>query len=152
MKKSKHDNLDYNQINKYIFIGTNQCCQVHFDNGLRRKGIKADISLEKVRIDAPFGVDYYLWLPTSDHHAPSNKQLFIGARTLMHLASKKIKVYIHCKNGHGRAPSLVAAYLILTGMKLENAIKFLKKKRRVVHLNDRQIKALKQFERNLKRK
>ena len=56
--------LEYNNITNGIYIGTNQCCQTHFDEELKKEGITADISLEEDRLDAPFGVDFYVWIPT----------------------------------------------------------------------------------------
>ena len=150
----KHGKLtfEYNKITPYISIGTNMCCQAHFKSELIKKGIKADISLEEIKIDHPFGVDYYLWLPTKDHFAPTQKQLLIGANFINDLINKKIKVYLHCQRGHGRAPTLTAAYFILTGKTTEQAINLIKKKRPVIHPDKKQIAALKKFEKNLKNK
>ncbi len=50
--------LEYNYITDGIYIGTNQCCQTHFDQTLKKEGIEADISLEGERIDVPFGVKF----------------------------------------------------------------------------------------------
>ncbi len=143
----KHGKLtfEYNKITDYIYLGTNQCCQVHFKKELLKKGIKADISLEKERIDAPFGVDYYLWLPVKDHTAPSQKQLTLGVNFIANLIKNKIKVYIHCQRGHGRAPTLIAAYLISKGKTVEQAVDFIKKKRPVIHPNRIQVNTLKRF-------
>ncbi len=137
--------FEYNKITDYIYLGTNQCCQLHFKKELLRKGIKADISLEKERIDAPFGVDYYLWLPVKDHTAPSQKQLTLGVNFIANLIKNKIKVYIHCQRGHGRAPTLIAAYLISKGKTVEQAVDFIKKKRPVIHPNRIQVNTLKRF-------
>ncbi len=121
------------------------CCQLGFDKELLSKGIKADISLEEDRVDTPTGVDYFLWLPTKDKEAPSNDKLTLGVETLDFLINKNIKVYIHCKNGHGRAPTLYLAYLIKKGMSVSDAIKFLKEKRPVIHLTKNQTEALRSF-------
>ena len=145
MKHAKHPQLDYHQITKYIYIGTNQCCQTHFDERLLRKKIRADISLEKSRLDAPFGVEYYLWLPTRDGHAPTPRQLELGIAMLRFCVKHRIRVYVHCKNGHGRAPTLVAAYLMTTGMNTARAVAFIKKYRSVTHLNSVQMNALKRY-------
>ncbi len=134
--------FDYDQITDEIFIGTNMCCHYGFAKELLAKGIRADISLEKDRIDAPDGVDYFLWLPTEDHAPPSPKHLELGVRALDFFVKNKIKVYLHCKNGHGRAPTLVAAYLVSTGMSVNEAVSFIKQKRTNVHLNEAQIKAI----------
>ena len=147
MENTEAHQLDYHAIVDGIYIGTNQCCQVHFDELLKqREGITADISLEAIRLDQPFGVDFYLWLPTEDHTAPSPHQLRLGAAAITELVAMRKKVYVHCKNGHGRAPTLVAAYLITTkGMGSEEAEVFLKARRPSMHLWDSQREALRAF-------
>lgn len=137
--------FDYNQINEFVFIGTNMCCQFGFNKELLAKGVRADISLEKERIDTPTGVDYFLWLPTEDGQAPTLDKLNLGVQTLEFLIKRKIKVFIHCKNGHGRAPTLFAAYLIKKGMTAEEAVKYLKEKRPSVHFSEVQMEALRNF-------
>jgi len=137
--------FDYDQISDQVFIGTNMCCQFGFNRELLTKNVRADISLEEVRVDAPMGVDYFLWLPTKDHGAPTIDKLTLGVTTLNFLISKKIKVYIHCKNGHGRAPTLFIAYLVKKGMDVEQALKYLQSKRPSVHLNPKQLEALNLF-------
>ena len=142
----KHILLEYNQVTEQIYLGTNQCCQPHFEESLLKAGIRADISLEKERLDTPFGVDFFLWLPVADYEPPSQEQLLIGARMLKGLVDNNIKVYVHCKRGHGRSPTLVAAYFILEGLSASKAIKRVRDKRRI-HLRLGQIKVLKEFER-----
>lgn len=145
----KHIPFEYNKITEHIYLGTNQCCQLHFKKSLLKKGIRADISLEKERLDNPLGVDYFLWFPVSDYKPPTHKQLLIGAKAIKNFVDNKIKVYVHCKRGHGRSPALVAAYFILEGMKTNEAIKKIRNKRKTIHLQQSQIKALKKFEENI---
>ena len=147
IKHPKHVPFEYNQITKYIYLGTNQCCQMHFNKKLLKKGIKADISLEKERLDSPYGVSYFLWLPVTDKKAPTQKQLLIGAKTIKNFVDNKIKVYVHCQRGHSRAPTLVAAYFILKGLTTNQAIKKVRNKRKI-HQTLAQIKALRKFELN----
>lgn len=135
-----------NEIIPYIYIGTNACCEKHFDRNLLKMGIKADISLEKAKIDAPYGVDYYLWLPVADGKAPTQSQFMLGVQMLDFCVNHKIKCYVHCKQGHGRAPTLAAAYLISHGLTVKEAINFIAKKRPVTHLNQRQTNSLKRFQ------
>ncbi len=143
--------FDYDKISDEVFIGTNMCCQVGFNRELLTKNVRADISLEEVRVDAPMGVDYFLWLPTKNHEAPIADKLTLGVQTLDFLISRKIKVYIHCKNGHGRAPTLYIAYLIkFKEMDVDEAIKYLKNKRPTIHFNENQINALRSFKNSLK--
>lgn len=149
IKHPKHVPFDYNKVTEYIYLGSNQCCQVHFKPSLLKKGVKADISLEKERLDSPFGVDYFLWLPVKDRTPPTPKQMLVGAKTIKDFVDNKIKVYVHCKRGHTRSPTLVAAYFILEGMTTTEAIKKVRLKRKVTHLTQSQIKALKRFEKNV---
>jgi atypical dual specificity phosphatase len=140
-----HDS-DFDQITDNIFIGTNFCCQTHFDQHLLDLGIKADISLEEERVDAPYGVDTYIWLPTTDHTPPSIEQLWIGSANIQIFIEMGKKIYVHCKNGHGRAPTLVAGYLMTQGKTLEEALAIISEKRKGAHINDTQIKGLEAFQ------
>lgn len=137
--------LEYNEIVDGIYIGTNQCCQTHFDEKLKKEGITADISLEEDRLDAPFGVEFYVWIPVKNHEAPSKDQLEFGVSVLDKLIAMGKKTYVHCKNGHGRAPTLIAAYLITKGKSPAEAEAFIKSKRPTMHLEDIQRQALKDF-------
>ncbi len=135
--------LDYNYITDGIYVGSNQCCVMGLAEVLKKEGITVDISLEEIRIDQPFGVEAYLWLPTPDHTPPTQDQLVLGATTLATLVKQGKKVYVHCKNGHGRATTLVTAYLLMAGKTLAEAIDLIKKHRLTIHLQDSQIEALK---------
>jgi len=141
--------LEYTRITPYIYIGTNMCCETHFDKGLLKKRLVADISLEKERLDMPFGVQFFLWLPVKNHIAPTQDQLRIGTQILGELVRMKKKVYVHCQNGHERAPTLVAAYLITQGMGIQEAIRFIKSKRKTIHPNSVQKGALRKFQESL---
>lgn len=138
--------IDFNYITDGIYIGTNQCCQTHFDEELKKLGIIADISLEEERLDAPFGVDFYTWIPVKNRMPPTPDQLELGVATLEKLVAMGKKIYVHCKNGHGRAPTLVAAYLIRKGKSHEEAEEFIKVNRPSIHLENTQREALHKYE------
>ena len=95
-------------------------------------------------------MDYFLWLPTRDNEAPILDKLILGVQTLDFLITRKIKVYIHCKMGHGRASTLFIAYLVNKGMGIEEGIKYLKSKRPAIHLSVAQIEGLKIYQKSLK--
>ncbi|MFA5934027.1 MAG: dual specificity protein phosphatase [Candidatus Paceibacterota bacterium] len=137
--------LDYDYITDGIYIGTNQCCMFALHEMLKKEGITADISLEDTRVDQPFGVETYTWIPVKDGTPPSDDQLAFGVSILEGIASQKKNVYVHCQNGHGRAATLVAAYLIKKGKTPDEAIDFIKSKRPTVHLTENQMNALKRF-------
>ncbi len=141
-----HVKFNYSQISDKIYVGTNMCCQTHFDEELLKKKVSADISLEKEKIDAAQGVDYYLWIPVADHEAPTQKQLHLGVTAMNKMEQMGDTIYVHCKNGHGRSPTLVAAYLINEGKSLEDSIKLIQEKRPEIHVEDVQMEALKQYE------
>ncbi len=135
-------NVDYSQITDQIYIGTNYCCQLSFDKGLLDEGITADISLEKEHIDNATGADFFVWLPTIDRTAPSLQQIGLGIQALDYFVKNKIKVYVHCEKGHGRAPTLVAAYFISQGMTKEVALKTIANRRPEIHLEKVQLALL----------
>ncbi|MBA3551153.1 dual specificity protein phosphatase family protein, partial [Patescibacteria group bacterium] len=56
------------------------------------------------------------------------------------------KVYIHCRFGEGRGPTMAIAYLISTGLTLEHAIELVKKVRIFIRPTVVQIEQLKKFE------
>jgi len=132
--------FEYSEITDQVFIGTNSCCQTHFEGSLLKMGVTVDISLEGEHVDRPGGVEAYLWLPTPDHHAPEIGKTLIGIAALERALDEEKKVYIHCRNGHGRAPTFFAAYLIRkNGMTPEEAVAFIKEKRPAVHLEKSQL-------------
>lgn len=141
-----HVRMEYSRITPYIYIGTNMCCNLHFQK-LVRLEVEADIDLEYSRSDrepADF-VKTFLWLPTRDHFAPTQKQLLVGTAALQALVRQRIKTYVHCRFGHGRSPTLVAAYFIVCGLDSNEAIKYIMNRRLEVHLLPRQKIALKKF-------
>jgi len=143
--------LSYTKISKYIYIGTAICCKKHF-NQLIKKGFIADVDLEDEKIDRPSGVKAFLWLPIIDFQAPSHTQFHIGARFIDEIVKHKQKCYIHCNEGNGRAPTMVAAYFVLKGEEAIKAVNKIKRRRKSAHPNTKQINALLKFAKSLKRK
>jgi len=150
-KEPNHIQAEYSKITPSIFVGTNACCATHFKVLFIDKGILDDISLEGEAIDASFGVETFLWLPTEDHTAPSQKSLHLGVRHIQSVLDRKGKVYIHCKNGHGRAPTLAAAWFISQGRTTDEAVATVHEKRKEAHIEPAQVKALRRFEAAMKK-
>lgn len=139
-----HDPLNNNQITENIWIGNNMCCMVH-SKELMALGFDADIDLEEDRPEEPPHTKIYLWLPTTDHTPPSQDQLRTGVATITELVKRNLKIYVHCQNGHGRAPTLVAAYLTTQGKSVDEAVEYIKLKRPPIHLQASQVEALREF-------
>lgn len=141
-----HKVLELNQITDLIYLGTNLCCtarphvQILLDHG-----IKADIDLEEDRQEQTPNIDTYLWLPVKDQQAPTQEQLDTGVAVIDSLVKNNKKVYIHCKNGHGRSPTLLAAYFIYKGLEVNDAIEKVRSKRPQIHLREVQMEALNKF-------
>lgn len=142
----KHNILEFNQITDLIYLGTNLCCNtVPHIKILQDFGIKADIDLEEERQEQTPEIDTYLWLPVKDHSAPTQEQLDTGVAAIDSLVKNGKKIYLHCKNGHGRSPTLLAAYFISQGMEVNDAIKKIRAKRSEIHIRKVQIEALNKF-------
>jgi protein-tyrosine phosphatase len=149
MKKHTY-RVEYSQITPYIFLGTNLCCGIHF-NKIQKLGIEADIDLELIRAHDPAKkLKMFLWLPTKDRTAPTQEQLKAGVAAIDALVKARVKTYVHCRLGHGRSPTLVAAYFVSKGMTVPDAIKKIKLKRPEIHLFAPQLKALKSFAKKVK--
>lgn len=141
----RHVHFEWNKIDDLIYLGTNACCQFHFDKELLFENVKADISLESEMIDMAQGIDAFLWLPTADHTAPTIDNLELGVDTIKICIEQGKKIYIHCKNGHGRGPTLLAAYYINHGLTVDDAVKFITTRRREVHIEPIQIEMLQMY-------
>lgn len=141
-----HPVLEYSTITPLITIGTNMCCDVH-GAVLGKDGYSADIDLEENRQELPPIVRTYLWLPTPDNEAPALDQLLVGVHALHQLVKQKQQTYVHCTNGHGRAPTLVIAYFIATGLRFEKAYHRVWSKRPEIHLQKAQETVVRDFER-----
>lgn len=87
----------------------------------------------------------YLNIAVRDGHSPSPEVLSKIVKWLEDKIEKGERVFVHCDLGRGRAPLVVAAYLVSRGHKLEEAIKRVKRARLVSFLNDQQRRALKEY-------
>ena len=146
VKHSAPTELEYDEILPGLYVGTNVCCKTHFDEELLKMNIQADMSIEGEKIDMPYGAQFFVWIPVKDHHAPSQQQLRFGVAALEEWMEMGVNIYLHCQNGHGRAPTFAAAYVMLAkGMTADEAIAFVKSKRPDAHLDDVQVDALVEF-------
>lgn len=86
-------------------------------------GIEAVVNLRDEFDDraAALAPPHYLHLPTVDDQAPSMEALEAGVAFIRGQIDAGRKVYVHCASGVGRAPTLVAAYLVSTGLTVEEA-------------------------------
>jgi len=141
--------LRYSQITSQLYLG-GQYSSRGFKI-LRDRGITAIINMRlSERKNLPdLGEVTFLHLPTSDTTAPSMTDLKKGVEFISKELEAKGKVYVHCFYGEGRGPSMVAAYLISTGLTVDDALKQIKEVRGFIKVTDAQLQRLSQFERSL---
>lgn len=145
-----HTHMNFSKITDRIYIGTNFCCDTHFAPELLERGVTYDLSLEEDRVDTPIGGAAYLWLPIKDGYAPNEQQFSVGISFIDLAVRTGRRVYVHCKNGHGRAPTMVAAYFIKMGMSVDDALALIATHRPEIHMNEIQIAALRAYGESIK--
>ena len=142
--------FDYSKITDKIYVGSDLCkgrdCPEH-STEFKSLGVSAELNLSAEKREIPpDDIDVYSWLPVVDGYAPSPKQLDVGSSIINAAVKNGATVYVHCKNGHGRSPTMAAAYLIRhKGVGVDEAINFIAKKRPEIHIEKTQRSALKKF-------
>lgn len=121
------------------------------ERGLRLmvdRGITAVVNMRssrKLKVE-DFGQIKMLHLPTVDQEAPSLEHLEKGVKFIAQEIQEGGKVYVHCHYGEGRGPSMVVAYLLSTGLVLEDALLTIQKVRSFIKITSPQLEQLKRFE------
>ncbi len=139
-------NIKRSQITSHLFLGS-QFNMIGLKK-LKDLGVTAIINM---RMHSDYseaeleGVEY-LHLPTIDNTAPSLEDLIKGAE----FAEQEIRlggaVYVHCRQGLGRGPTMAIAYLLKSGLMLDDAYLLVKKVRPFIHPVQAQMEKLKELE------
>jgi protein-tyrosine phosphatase len=141
--------LAHSQITPLIFVGPqlNQAGAVK----VQEEGIVASVNMRIEHDDAAFGEDlpHYCYVPLIDDDAPSMTQIQQGVAFITEQVAQNHPVYIHCKGGIGRAPTMAACYFISTGMTLKESIALIEKTRPYINVMPIQLMQLKRYERLL---
>lgn len=119
---------------------------------LKKRGFSAIVNLrmksfEKLAKEQRLS---YFHLPTPDKHAIGKESLTSGVKFIRDAIQKDECVYVHCRHGEGRGPSMAIAYLISTGMTYDDAYHQVKKVRNYIRPTAAQIDGLKAFESSLR--
>lgn len=146
---SNHVQMEFSEVTPFLLLGTNLCCEPHAVR-LYQLGAQVDISMEYERDENPGNFESFLRLPVPDHEAPTICQLDIGTAVIAEAEAKKYHVYLHCKNGHGRSPTLAIAYFIRRGMRFEEAEAFVRSKRPEIMPTEAQRARLQEYEYHLR--
>lgn len=126
--------------------------KLHGLKRLRAWGVTAVVNMRTKSFKSASHADWldYLHLPTVDQTAPTIEQLLAGVAFIQRHIDQGGKVYIHCRAGEGRGPTMVLAYLMSTGISLEDSLAQVKKVRTFIRPTKGQFNQLKRFERVFK--
>jgi dual specificity MAP kinase phosphatase len=138
-------NLKTSQITADIYLGGQY--QLKAINFFKKVGITTIINMRTKPIPTEIAQNFVtLHLPTPDLQAPTVPDLRKGVALIKKTIDNNEKVYVHCRLGEGRGPTMVAAYLISIGLNLKMAFEQIKKVRRFINPTKEQLSQLKKFE------
>ncbi len=114
---------------------------------LKLMGVGSSVNLQQEFDDIEANLDFesHLHLPTPEYEPISDAHLRLGIQYLGDELSTGKRIYIHCREGVSRAPSLVVAYLISTGTSLDEALSLTRKRRPFVSILPNQLASIKNF-------
>lgn len=137
--------LQFSQITPQLYLGPQY--GRYGKRTLEQAGITASVSMRAEFDDAAHDLDFaqYRYLPTVDNTAPSLAHLREGADFIARVIAEEGSVYVHCGSGVGRAPTMVAAYLISTGASVDEAIARIQAARPFVRVLPGQVERLREF-------
>lgn len=137
--------LRYSRVTPQLYVGPQ--FNAAGKRALEREGITAVVNLRTEFDDAAHGLAFprYCYLPTVDDDSPSMAHFQEGVDFIRAQIAAGGKVYIHCKAGVGRAPTLAAAYLIAEGDTLDGAIARIKRARPFITITPPQMAALRTY-------
>lgn len=135
------------EVTAYLAVGGQ-----HNRRGVRRlreRGFTAVVNMRRESDDAARGIalDRYLYLPTIDNTPPTLDHLRVGARFIGAEIARGGKVYVHCWEGVGRAPTMAAAYLVSAGMTPAEAWTMIRRVRPFIRPTPFQVAQLEAFAR-----
>lgn len=138
--------LKRSQITANLFLGS-QYSLIGLQK-LKAIGVTAIVNMREhpVYKESQYDGFHYLHLPTVDNTPPSLDILIKGADFVAREINNGGKVYIHCRQGLGRGPTMTIAYLISTGLTFEDAFALVKKVRTFINPRPGQIERLKELE------
>ena len=143
--------MDFNEITEHLFVGG----RLGGDDWktLQEMGVTVNLNLQEEKQDFFDGAvpKVSLWLPVPDWFGPDVEAIELGARFIASMVEAGHKVYVHCRFGAGRAPTVGAGYLVTTGLGVDEAIRLMKQRRPRFMPNPGQINRLREFARKWER-
>lgn len=138
--------LSRSQISAHLFLGS-QYNLVGLQK-LKALGVTAIVNMRmhNTYSEAVYEGIKYLHLPTVDNTPPPIDVLTKGADFIDEEIKSGGIVYVHCRQGLGRGPTMAIAYLIKKGMTYEGAYNTIRRVRIFINPRPGQIKRLKELE------
>lgn len=142
-------NVNRSMLTKNLFLGGQY--SVRKVASLKKLGITAIVNMRMLPMQNPAVLHNFklLQLPTIDLHAPTLEHLRQGVKFIDEEITKGGSVYVHCRHGEGRGPSMAISYLMYKGMTFDEAIAFVRKVRPFIRPTLEQIDRLKEYEQEL---
>jgi protein tyrosine phosphatase (PTP) superfamily phosphohydrolase (DUF442 family) len=139
-------NIAKSQITANLFLGSQY--NLIGLRKLKALGITAIVNMRihSVYSEAHYEGFKYLHIPTVDNTPPVLEDLIRGAQFIDNEIEGGGKVYVHCRQGLGRGPTMALAYLIKIGLTFDDAFALVKKVRKFVNPRRGQIERLKELE------
>jgi hypothetical protein len=137
--------LRHSRVTPYLYVGGR--ITGYGWQRLQALGVDAIVNLRQEKPVESRGVTptAYLCLPTPDDHAPTLEQLEQGSAFMANAIDQQHGVYVHCASGVGRAPTMAAAYLLTTGLSLDEALAAIRRARPFIMLTSAQSEQLARF-------
>lgn len=138
--------LNRSQITGHLFLGSQY--NLLGLQKLKALGVTAIVNMRTHNdySDAEHEGIKYLHLPTVDNTPPPLDVLLKGADFIDNEIKNNGIVYVHCRQGLGRGPTMAMAYLIKTGLTFEEAYAMIKKVRVFINPRPGQVARLKELE------
>jgi len=137
--------LNRSQITAHLFLGSQY--NLLGLKKLKALGVTAIVNMRTHNdySDAEHEGIKYLHLPTVDNTPPPLDVLLKGADFIDNEIKNNGIVYVHCRQGLGRGPTMAMAYLIKTGLTFEDAYAMIKKVRVFINPRPGQVARLKEL-------
>ncbi|HET7629872.1 MAG TPA: diacylglycerol kinase family protein [Candidatus Saccharimonadales bacterium] len=134
--------IRYSRVSRHLYLGGQYKAKTAV--WFKRWRVTGVVSMREFVPKRLPGVDI-LHLPTPDHTAPKLEDLQRGVEFIGQRVDRGESVYIHCRMGEGRGPTMAAAYLISAGMRPSDALSHLQRVRPHARPNRQQIEVLEDF-------
>lgn len=138
--------MKYSQITPEIYVGPSY--RAVGKRRLEQFGISGSVNLQFEFDDRLHGLALkdYCYLPVINNCAPTIEQLTAGVTFIQQVLAAGGKVYIHCQGGISRAPTMAAAYFIIQGFTLNEAIRLIQRVRPFIDIKPVQLEQLERFD------